>query len=188
MASLKTHPLFKRMLHLLLGDYQYWKVYAIDLPQPQVMLPAGVTVRALGPAAEYDCADEELLSRMDSGGQEALGYGLFVGKELVAVQWYWWGARYEDERKGRSWRLPPGTAKSTGLYTVPRCRGKGYAAVLKQQSAFLMSERGFTRLYSRIWHSHTSSIRVSEKAGWRKVGSYIEVCPFAKLIQLRIPR
>lgn len=186
--SLSAHTLFKRALHGLLGDYQYWQVFAIDLPQPPVPLPDSVSVRELDPGAPIVCEDNEIIARMVFGGSEATGFGLFEGEELVAVQWYWWGARYEHERGGRSWRLPAGAAKSTGLYTVPRCRGKGYAAILKQQTAHLMSERGFKRLYSRIWHSHTSSIRVSEKAGWRHVGSYIEICPFSRRIELRIPR
>lgn len=188
MTGLAFHPLSKRVLHALFGDYQYWKVFAIDLPLPAALLPPGVTVRELDPTVPLICEDEEILARMSHGGDEALGFGLYEGDRLVAVQWYWWGDRYVNERKGRSWHLPPRTAKSHSLYTVPACRGKGYADLLKRHTAHLMSERGFTRLYSRIWHSHKSSVRVSEKAGWKHVGNYIEICPFAYRISFRINR
>ncbi len=179
--------LLKEALHLGLGDYQYWKVFYIDLPQPAAELPEGIRVEPITPEDLDGVVDEGLLQRREFGGEGAQGFGLFRDDELVAVQWYWWGARYEAERQGRSWRLPEGAAKSTGLYTLPQHRGQGYAALLKRQTAYLMSQRGFTRLYSRIWHSHKSSIRVSEKTGWRVAGSYIEICPFSRRIQLRLP-
>lgn len=180
--------LLKRLLHFLLGEYQYWKVFALDLPQSSVPWPSGFSVRELDPANPPDTADAEVLSRMEYGGEGSVGYGLFKDAELVAVQWYWWGARYEQERQGRSWRLPVGAAKSVGLYTAPAHRGRGYATLLKQSTAPIMAGRGFARLYSRIWHSHAGSIRVSEKLGWRLVGAYIEISPFSKPIGFRVKR
>jgi hypothetical protein len=109
-----------------------------------------------------------------------------VGTELAWVQWYWWGARYEKERHGRSWRLPSGAAKLVGLFTVPRFRGKGYAAMLTAQAAYLMFEKGFGSLYMRIWHNHRDSMRMSEQAGWQMVGAYVEICPFGRHFEFRI--
>jgi len=34
---------------------------------------------------------------------------------------------------------------------------------------------GFVRLYSRIWWTNTASLRVSEKAGWTRVGTVLEI-------------
>ena len=183
-----AHPLFKRALHLLLGDYQYWKIFCIDLPQPGAELASGISIKpldfeTLGALEE----DDGFRERMSFGGEDAQGFGLYVDGELAAMQWYWWGARYEAERRGRSWRLPSDAAKSVGLYTLPHHRGKGYAVMLKRQSVHLMSRRGFGRLYARVWHSHKSSIRVQEKAGWKLAGSYIEIRPFGKLFKARLP-
>jgi hypothetical protein len=178
----------KQLLRQLLGEYQYWKVFRIKLPQPAVPLPPGITVRPLDSMDLQSSSDVELRSRTEFGGEGAQGYALYVGTELAAMQWFWWGARYDNERQGRSWRLPSKAAKSVGLFTVPRFRGKGYAAILKMQTAHLMSEKGFDSLYSRIWHSHYESIRVSEKAGWQRVGAYIEVCPFGRRFEFRMHR
>lgn len=186
-SGVDPRELFKRALHAALGDYQYWKVFCIDLPQPALELPEDVAIRPVT-ADELDAVpDSGMRDRGVFGGDGALGFGLFVADELVAVQWYWWGERYQAERDGRSWVLPPDAAKSLGLYTRPEYRGQGHAMVLKQHTAHLMGQRGFARLYSRIWHSHKSSIRVSRKIGWRVVGSYVEVSPFSRRIQLRLP-
>jgi len=179
--------LLKTVLHAALGDYHYWKVFYIDLPQPPVELPDGVTIRPVSAEELEDMPDEGMRDRAVFGGEGAQGFGLFVGGELAAVQWYWWGERYQAERKGRSWVLPPDAAKSLGLYTRPEYRGRGYAALLKRHTAHLMTQQGFKRLYSRIWHSHKDSIRVSRKIGWHVAGSYIEVCPFSKRIKIRLP-
>ncbi|RLK51648.1 hypothetical protein DFR31_1593 [Alkalispirillum mobile] len=187
MSARSPRELLKRVLHTALGDYHYWKVFYIDLPQPPVDLPAEVSIRPIKPEELEDVPDQGMRERKVFGGNGAQGFGLFVDGELAAVQWYWWGERYQAERKGRSWVLPPDAAKSLGLYTRPEFRGRGYAPLLKRHTAHLMAQQGFTRLYSRIWHSHKSSIQVSRKTGWRVAGSYIEICPFSRRIKLRLP-
>lgn len=172
--------LVKKVLRGALGDYEYWKVFAIDLPQAPFDLSGDYVVRQISGAELQRFGDPGLRNRAEYDGPESIGFGLFVSGDLACVQWYWWGARYRKERSGRSWELPAGAAKSVGLYTVPKYRGRGLAAMLKQRSAALMYERGFARLYSRIWHNHVDSIRVSKKAGWTEVGSYIEICPLGK--------
>lgn len=172
--------LLKKALRTALGDYEYWKIFAIDLPQNSTESPENCVVRQISGTELRGFDDPGLKNRAEYDGPESIGFGLFVSGELACIQWYWWGARYTKERSGRSWELPPGSAKSIGLYTVPEYRGRGLATVLKQKTAVLMYERGFLRLYSRIWHNHADSIRVSKKAGWIEVGSYVEICPLGK--------
>lgn len=179
--------ILKRILHRILGDYQYWVIYCMDLPQPDIDLPEGVTVRPVDGVALSVQYDPGLRNRAAFDGSESQGFGLYVGEELVAIQWYWWGDRYWSEREGRSWILASDEAKSVGLYTVPEFRGRGYATLLKRFTAHEMGQRGFRRIYSRIWHSHRGSVAVSRNAGWRKVGSYIEVVPFGRRWQFRLP-
>lgn len=177
----------KSVLRFALGRYQYWKIFFIDLPQPPVTLPAGVRIMPITAALLREAADEGLRDRAEFGGEGAEGFGLFLEDELVAVQWYWGRDRHWTERQGRSWPLGATELKSVGLYTLPAYRGRGYAKYLKLHTAHLISERGFTRIYSRIWHSHRSSIAVSERTGWRKAGSYIEIEPAGKRFDLRLP-
>lgn len=180
--------LLKRLLHAGFGDYEYWKVFAIDLPQTSPDVANDYVVRQVSGSELRSHEDAGISSRANYDGPESLGFGLFVSGELACIQWYWWGARYRKERGGRSWELPAGAAKSVGLYTVPRYRGRGLATILKRRSADLMYEKGFVRLYSRIWHNHTHSIRVSEKVGWVHVGWYIEVNPLRRNYCFRIKR
>jgi GNAT superfamily N-acetyltransferase len=176
----------KRMLHAVLGPYQYWKVYAIDLPYPRPELPPGVLIRTV--------SEEDLAGVSTDGvypgnylGDGALGYGLFVDGRLAALQGVWWGERYLRERHGRSWRIPDDAVKSNSLYTFEPFRGRGYAGLLKRYALAELGDRGVRRVYARIWHSHRNSIRVSRKAGLKLVGVYIELCPFGRRIELRIP-
>lgn len=176
----------KRPLRGLFGDYQYWKVYSVDLPYPRPELPEGIQIREVS-AQDLEGITAKGFYAGNYLGEGALGFGLFVERELAALQGVWWGERYVRERNGRSWRIPQHAAKTNSLYTFEPYRGRGYAGLLKRYVLAELGNRGFTKVYARIWHSHKNSIHVSTKAGLRLVGVYIEVCPFGKRIELRIP-
>lgn len=176
----------KRILHWMFGDYHFWKVFVLDLPVSPQSLPPGITIRPIDPDDFDTKGDVGVAERMASAGENSQGLALYVNDDLAAVQWCWWGPRYEAERGGRSWRIPPDAAKSVAWYTLPHHRGRGYMALLSREMAALMWQRGFTRLYTRIWHSHHSSIRASRKAGWKPVGSYIELEIGGKRLQFQL--
>nr|WP_231378047.1 GNAT family N-acetyltransferase [Thioalkalivibrio sp. ALE12] len=176
----------KIILHATFGEYQYWKVYAVDLPYPRPSVPSNVEVRVLN-REDLEGISEDGLCAENYLGEEALGYGLFLKGRLAAVQAVWWGSRYMRERAGRSWRLSPGAAKTTSLYVLEEYRKMGYATLLKKYVLAELSGRGFRRVYARIWHSHRNSIRVSRKVGMRLVGVYVELCPQGKRLEFRIP-
>lgn len=175
----------KRILRTAVGDYGVYRIYCVDLPQPLDPLPDGVTIAPIDKVLLETSNDPDLRSRAWYGGAEAQGFGLYDHGELAAIQWYWWGERYRRTRN--SWPLGAGGAKSVELFTRPEHRGKGYAGLLKLHSGQTMAERGFTKLYSRIWHSNRSSIRVSEKTGWRRVGTYVELFPLGRKLVFRLP-
>ncbi|HEY8352160.1 MAG TPA: GNAT family N-acetyltransferase [Sphingomonadales bacterium] len=177
--------LLKGLVRSLVGDYGIYRIFAVDLPQAVAPLPPGVEIRPIDSPVLEASDDPELRARAWYGGAEAQGFGLYADGELAAIQWYWWGERYR--RRRNSWPLGPGGAKSVELYTRPQYRGRGYAALLKLHTAEAMAERGFRRLYSRIWHSNGPSIRVSEKTGWRRVGTYIELHPLGRKVSFRLP-
>lgn len=181
-----VHEFFKRILRAGFGDYQYWKVYAIDLPYPRPTLPPGVSIRRV--------TAEDLAPVSGDGvhvgnylGEQALGYGLFVDGNLAVLQGAWWGERYIRERSGRSWPIPDNAVKTNSLHTFKPYRGRGYASLIKKYALAELGDQGFQKAYARIWHSHRNSIHVSRKAGMRLVGVYIEICPFGRRIELRIP-
>lgn len=177
--------LLKRLVRAIVGDYGIYRIFAVDLPQPQHALPPGVVIRPIDATDLEQSDDPELRARAWYGGAEAQGFGLYADGELAAIQWYWWGSRYRERRN--SWPLDDRSAKSVELYTRPEYRGRGFAALLKLHSGDAMAMRGFTKLFSRIWYSNRPSIRVSEKTGWRRVGTYIELFPLGRKVSFRLP-
>ena len=73
-------------------------------------------------------------------GDDSLGFGVFFGSELVALQWVWFGEGYR--RRRNFWALERNEAKSVELVTAPEHRGLGLATCLKQFSARQLAERG----------------------------------------------
>lgn len=177
----------RRLARWLFGDYQIYRIYEYDLAdlgdvETSSLLPEEYRC---GPVSTEDvraAADEGVRSRAFYGGDGALAFAVYRGGEIVCLQWYWFGDRY---RRRNFWPLKDGEAKSVELYTVPAQRGQGLATVLKIYSAREMKKRGFHRLFSRIWHSHTASCRVSEKAGWRNIAVVAECNPLAMKKKLR---
>lgn len=78
----------------------------------------------------------------------------------------WTGEHY---RKARNFiPLAPGEGELVLLETVPEARGQGLAPRLLEYAVAQCGERGFHRLYCRIWHSNKPSIRAFTKAGWKR--------------------
>jgi hypothetical protein len=181
----------RQLARMLLGDYQIYRIYELDLSlAPQVDLT--------GLANEgYECCEvsqEEVLAALDDdvrsrafyGGEGTLGFAIRAGREIVCLQWYWFGDRYRQRRN--FWPLQDGEAKSIELFSVAAHRGKGLATALKGYSALEMRKRGFRKLFSRIWHTHTASRRVSEKAGWRNIALVAEIYPLGMPKKVRFVR
>lgn len=164
-----NRPLGRLVRSLGLKASLYW-VCHLDLREqpPDIQhAPAGVTLVEVTPEDVAAAADALVADQDWYGGKDALGYGAFRDQKLVGLQWIWFGDRYREQRG--FWPLDAGEAKSVQLVTVPRERGSGIATALKAYSARDLRRRGFSGLYSRIWWNNTSSLRVSAKAGWRRV-------------------
>ncbi len=156
-------------------EYSCYRAFCLDLnalPEP-APLPAGyrfseVTGNEVREARQSAIRDEAWYD-----GEDALGFGVFFGSELVALQWIWFGEGYRGRRD--FWPLKPNEAKSVELVTAPEYRGLGLATCLKQFTARQLAAKGFVRVYSRIWWNNWPSIRVSEKAGWKAVTIVVEL-------------
>ena len=166
-------------------DYTWFRIYRLSLDD---RVAAGLPPTLNG----YRCCEltsaelerspvEELRTCAPYAGAEAHLFGAVRDDgALACVQCVWFGARYA---KDAFWPVDSNAAVSMHLVTDPAERDKGLATLLKKYSAQQLREKGFTSIYSRIWWTNTASIRVSEKAGWKRVGTIVEV----KLPVLRRP-
>jgi RimJ/RimL family protein N-acetyltransferase len=173
-------------------NYACFKIFTLRLSDTAVdrigALPAGYRFAELSLSDLQSCPFIELKKCQEYGGAGSQTFGIFrEDGVLVCVQCVWFGERY---RQSAFWPIEPDAAVSMHLVTAASEQGKGLATGLKQHSARQMKERGFGRLYSRIWWTNASSLRVSEKAGWACVAIILELfLPWARRpIRWVIPR
>jgi GNAT superfamily N-acetyltransferase len=158
-------------------NYACFKIFTLPLNATTVgrvaALPPGYRFAELSPVDLQACPFAELQDCQEYGGAGAQTFGIFRDDGvLVCVQCIWFGERY---RQSAFWPIEPDAAVSMHLVTAASEQGKGLATRLKQHSAWQMREGGFHRLYSRIWWTNASSLRVSEKAGWSRVATILEL-------------
>lgn len=173
-------------------NYTCFKIFTLPLNATTVdrvgALPTGYRFAELSASDLQACPYAELKHCQEYGGAGSQTFGIFRDDGvLVSVQCIWFGERY---RQSEFWPIEHDAAVSMHLVTAASEQGKGLATSLKQHSARQMRERGFSRLYSRIWWTNASSLRVSEKAGWSRVATILEVfLPWARRpIRRVIPR
>jgi GNAT superfamily N-acetyltransferase len=170
--------LARRTLGLLrrLGfNYDCYYVYSLTLDAPRELksLPAGCRFSELTVNDLHASSVEELRDCDAYAGRDAQLFGVFgVDGTLACVQCIWYGERYAARPY---WPVERDAAVSMHLVTTPDQRNKGFASWVKEFSAARLREAGFKRLYSRIWWTNTASLRVSEKAGWTRVGTLVGV-------------
>jgi RimJ/RimL family protein N-acetyltransferase len=158
-------------------DYSCFKVYSTKLDEPGARtldaLPDGYRCDEISPEELRKSPFPALRACEWYGGPGAYLYGLRRRDGVVTcLQCLWFGDRF---REHGFWPLKDNDAASVHLETAEEDRGKGLATFLKQQTAHRMHERGFERLYSRIWWTNRSSLRVSEKAQWSHIATIVEV-------------
>ena len=147
----------------------------LDAPESLTLdpLPAGYRCEEIAPDELRKSPFPALRDCEWYGGAGAYLYGLRRSDGVVTcLQCLWFGDRFREQG---FWPLKDTDAASVHLETAEEERGKGLATFLKQQTAHRMHERGFDRLYSRIWWTNTSSLRVSEKAQWSHIATIVEV-------------
>ncbi|WP_404379100.1 GNAT family N-acetyltransferase [Caenispirillum salinarum] len=184
-------PLAKRLARLLLGEYELYAVYGFDLSRAgrrdlSPLERQGFSFRPITREDVSAAADEGLRARAHYAGEGADSFGVFHEGDLVCAQFYWHGERYRNARN--FWPLADDEAKSVEFYTVPRLRGRGLGPAIKAYSAQAMKAKGFRRIFSRVWHSHTASRRANEKAGWKHVATVIHIYPLNLEKRIRLVR
>lgn len=165
----------KGIIRTLGVEYCCFRVFTLDLasqPEP-APLPPGYRCAEVSADEVRRASEPTIHGEAWYGSDDSLGFGVYSGSELVALQWVWFGEGYR--RRRNFWPLEPDEAKSVELVTAPGHRGLGLATCLKQFSARQLAAKGFVRLYSRIWWNNWPSIRVSQKAGWKAVALVVEL-------------
>lgn len=184
--------LVKRVAQALLGDYSLYRIYRLD-PRAAGALEAGPAETTgqdqpltLGPVgrAEIDASGDALLREQASYcGEQAHAYACRRGAQLLALCFFWHGARY---RARNFWSLAEGEAKLVQIVTAASARGQGIAGRLLAHAARDMAARGFGPLYARIWHSNQPSIAAFDRAGWTRVATVAEIHPLRRKKPLRM--
>lgn len=170
-------------------DYSCYRIYSVslaDLECVPVPLPAGCQVVELARADLERSPFGEVRECRDYHGPDAVLYGVCrADGAVVCAQCVWYGDRYRDHQ---FWPIENNAAASMHLVCAPSERGKGYATWLKRETARRLRQRGFARLYSRIWWTHSASIRVSEKAGWEHVATVFDLKMRGRAKPIRVVR
>ena len=174
----------RRLLTFLLGDYELYRVFEVELSDCEVPAAAGIRLAPItDPQVVLAAPDSELRTSAAYAGDEALGYGAWVDDELVGVEWVWYGERY---RKRNFWPLGARDAKSVQTTVARSHRGRGLARLLLLYAKADLARRGFRRVYARIWHSNAPSVAVYRRAGWREIAFVATVYPLGLRRPLRL--
>jgi L-amino acid N-acyltransferase YncA len=184
-----TIPLavIKPLARALVGNYEIYRVFALDLHGPlkdprNDLRRAGFTP---APVADDEVARARapvIRASARYGGPGAQAFALLHDGEIVALEWYWFGA---TRQQGAFWPFGDDEAESAYVVTAPEFRGQGLAPSVKQFSAIEMRARGFRRAYAKIWHSHHASIGANEKTGFREIALVVDLYPFGSTRRVR---
>lgn len=178
--------LAKRFAHVLLGDYSPYFIYCGPEPDngtPQTDEHPDFSVQKIDDS-DLAASDSFLLREQHPYlGEGTVGYGCFIDGQLAGACFYWHGKRYLQRN---FWPLSKGEAKLVQIVTIPEMRGRGVARQLIAGSYQQMRKAGFTRVYARIWHSNTPSIRAFQRAGWQRIALVVEINPLRRERPLRL--
>lgn len=181
--------LIKQWAHVLLGDYSPYYIYARSAAEGVPSLPISTTdyrVESVDETALKNSADALIREQAGYAGTGSHAYAVFEGERIVAVCLYWFGTRYLTRN---FWPLVEGEAKLVQIVVHPDMRGRGIAPRLITASSQALFQQGYTRVYARIWHSNTPSLRAFERAGWTRIAFVLEINPFRRRrpIRIRLP-
>lgn len=170
--------LIRSVARLMLGDYDLYRIYTLDLSRVALPLASDLVLTQLVDASQL--TESECVALRDLGAYaapDARCFGAWSDGELVGACWFWYGRTY---LKRGFWPLRDGEAKLVQITVHDRVRGRGIATQLLHFAAKEMQQAGFQRLYARIWHSHAPSIAAFEKAGWRYFAFVAVFHPFGR--------
>ena len=174
----------KRLARKLCGDYALYRIYALDLQQEIQQTPTPAKLKIITQVKELEQSTNDDLRKLVFYQQpESLCFGAYVEDRLAAVCWVWYGETYRSQRN--FWPLQEGEAKLVQIVTDVTYRGMGLAPALINFTARSLKERGFHRVYARIWHSNAPSVQAFSKVNWKYIAFVAEIFPFGAKCPLR---
>lgn len=173
-------PWVKRAAATLFGEYELYHI--LRSPELDTLLSPGTHSPVLDISELHEpdeCAASEsgeLRTLSTQFGAESIVLGVRDHGRLVGGAVVWYGDRYANQRG--FWPLQADEAKLVNIVVEQKLRGRGIAASLIAAVEHAAMLRGFRRVYARVWHSHSSSVRAFQKAAWCK-SAFVVVCrPF----------
>lgn len=159
----------KRGLKILLKDYQFNRIYFVDLPisQPPIARKWATedTIKLLHSQEQFaSAANQQIRDHAWYLDKYAHVYGIYQEQQLVCICAFWVAGH--PRMPGRFMTLQKNEAVMVDLLTAPECRGKGYALAITNFAQNDLFVKGYRKLWTWVWHSNTPSIRVFHKAGW----------------------
>lgn len=175
--TFSLHSLIKLISHGVFGKYVLFKIYQLNSDSRIVQKNIPETIfRPIDNPLDLEISeDSELAARSCFAGEDSFGFGAYRSGKLVAVCWFWVKDRYKERN---FWPLQDNEAKLVDITTAAAYRGQGLAPALICFASNEMFHLGRERLYARIWHSHSSSLRAFEKSGWQYTAFVAEVFIF----------
>lgn len=181
--DVSVRALVKRFVRYTLGEYSPYVVYRSGAGASPGY--AELAVRELDSSELEAIPEEWLRAQLWYAGFQSTCFGCFASGGLAGVCFYWYGERYASRG---FWPLRDHEAKLVQILVAPEMRGRGIARTLIARSTEEMRQRGFRRMFARIWHSNDPSKHAFEAAGWERVAFVLEVQPpRLKSFRLKIP-
>ena len=176
--------ILKNIIKLILGDYSLYRIYLFDAKvenpgKNQTSVNLNSKLSEISDISLLQASPYKEIAILESyGGDGAYGFGAWNNKgELVSACWFWDKVRYQSRN---FWPLKEKEAKLVQINTSLAYQGQGIARNLLLFATDKMTQKGFERIYARIWHSNTPSLKAFEKAGWKYVAFVIEIFPLGR--------
>lgn len=162
--------IIKKILSFLFTDYQFNRIYFIELPILCTPIVderlVQMNIRSIDSRDQFASADDQRIRDHASYfGKAAFVYGIFEDDVLVCICSFW--TTRHPSMPGRFSKLKTNEAVMVDLLTTSGCRGKGYALMITYFAEKDLFNRGYIKLWTWVWHSNISSIRVFDKASWQ---------------------
>lgn len=182
----------KWILRILFRDYQFNRIYFVDLPTSDAKLSSQMsdieTIRLVESQEQFASSpDHQIRDHAWYFGKFAYVYGVYIGSELVCVCSFWIAGH--PNLPSRFSTLIEKEAVMVDLLTAPNCRGKGYALAITRFAENDLFLKGYNRLWTWVWHSNTPSICVFNKAGWNYSHFLLEfqLCGMTDYLRFKLP-
>ncbi len=171
-----------KLWHILTGDVQIMKVYALDTrtARPPLVVP-GMQFRYLDDVElrDIETGDEEFrqkqIERLARFGR-SYAYGVYCEGVLAHISWLLPPCAVHIEEP-RILQLNPDEAEITACETLPAFRGRGiYGFAIRQLLEVARTQR-VSRVYMKTMSSNVSSQSGIAKAGLKNAGRALIVTP-----------